>query len=108
MMPWATGARAVGVCLSRQLSIPTGSIEYLPNTVSLAQFVESNASTTTIQQAVERVVRADERILRSLVRVTRSGGDVTVRVAAKLATGTFDLVMSATDAAVRLVSLQEG
>lgn len=106
-IPWAEGPRAVALCLSRKLSIPTGSLEYCPDTVCLSMFLESNRSDSDIKQAVERVVRADERILDSLVRVTRSGGDVTIRIVARLATGTFDMVMSASVAAVNLVSLQE-
>jgi hypothetical protein len=107
VMPWVTGARAVGLCLARNLSTPTGSVEYWPNTINIADFLESNASDATIKAAVERVVNAEERIQFSTVKVSRSGGTVTITIAAYLSTGSFTLVLSATDAAVSLVSLTE-
>jgi phage baseplate assembly protein W len=109
MIPWVTGVESVALCLSRLLSIPTGSLEYWPNTVALCQFVESNASNQTIKEAVERVVRGQERIADSLVTVDRDAeGTVLVKVIGRLASGgTFALVMSATAAASSIELLRE-
>jgi hypothetical protein len=108
MFPWVEGAMAVGKCAAVCLAIPSGSLEYWPDTVCLSRFVESNATTRTIQGAVERALRADERIESARVAVSRSDGDVNVKIRAYLSSGeSFDLVMNASVAAVNLVSLQE-
>lgn len=107
LMPWATGVRSVARCLERNLSTPAGSLEFWPNTVNISDYLESNATDSTIKSAIQGVIDHEERIQFATVSITRDGGTVLIRIVAYLATGSFTLVLSATEAAVSLVSLTE-
>jgi hypothetical protein len=106
--PWVTGRLALAKSLARRLMQPANSLKYWPGYgEDIGALVESNASMDDIRMYVERQFEREPRISRSTVTPTQdSDGEVRLYCVITDSDGTFETVMSASQAAVKLVSLQ--
>lgn len=106
--PWVTGRLALAHSLARRLMQPKNSLPYWSGYgEDIGALVESNATLDEIRMYVERQFEREERVSRSTVTATRGAdGEIYLYCVITDDTGTFETVMSASQAAVKLVSLQ--
>lgn len=106
--PWATSRRlSLAQRIARSLMQPANSLPYWPGYgYDLKAACGSLMRPADIARGVQQQAERFEGVERAIVTVTRNtDGSLSVRCDIEDSDGPFDLVMSASEAAVKLVSL---
>jgi hypothetical protein len=107
-VPWTTGRLALVLALARRLEQPANSLEYWPGYgEDVRSWLGGNIKLSDAQLRIERQFVADERVETAIVTANRlADGTLDISCLIDDGDGVFDFVLSASDAAVSLISLQ--
>lgn len=105
--PWVTGRRALALALARALEQRPNVLPYWRGYgIALTDLIESNVPPAQIKMLVERQFERQERVVAAIVTPSLVDGSLTLTCVVDDGDGPFEFVLSAADAAVKLLSLQ--